>query len=82
MHAGGALEQDKRPGDRKRRTAPILDLMLWFFTIPRLELSEGKKKETSFGFSHLTLIVILQHFRVLLLFFKCPVVSGWFILYE
>lgn len=69
LHAGRALEQDKRPGDRKRRTAPILDLVLWFFPIPRIELSEGKKKETSFGFFHLTRIVTLQHFRVLLLFF-------------
>lgn len=49
----------------KQGTASILDLVFWFFPVPHTELTVGKKKETSFGFSHLKSIVTLQHFSVL-----------------
>lgn len=53
----------------KQGTASIFDLVFWFFPVPRTELTEGKRKEISFGFSHLKSIVTPQHFSVLLFTF-------------
>lgn len=35
----------------KQGTASIFDIVFWFFPVPRTELTEGKRKEISFGFS-------------------------------
>lgn len=68
LHAG-IWEQDYRLGMWTQRAASLLDLVLWFFPIPRTELTEGKRKETSFGFSHLKSVVTPQCFSVLLFAF-------------
>lgn len=68
LHAG-VWEQDYRLGMWTQRAASLLDLVLWFFPIPRTELTEGKRKETSFGFSHLKSVVTPQCFSVLLFAF-------------